>query len=71
VEDCYPAAVDGTILEGSKLRIDIMPANARCKDCGKVYHAIDTRGVCPSCGSKESELIGGREFFIKELVVEK
>jgi hydrogenase nickel incorporation protein HypA/HybF len=69
VEACYPAAVDGTILEGSELKIDVLQANARCKECGKVYHAPDTRGVCPSCGSKEAELLSGREFFIKEIVV--
>jgi hydrogenase nickel incorporation protein HypA/HybF len=69
VEACYPAAVDGTILEGSGLKIDILPANARCKDCGKVFNAPKYRGICPACGNKEIELLGGREFFIKEIVV--
>jgi len=69
VEAVYPAAVDGTLLEGSRLVIEVAPANARCKACGKVFGAVACKGVCPDCGGKELELLGGREFFIKEIAV--
>jgi hydrogenase nickel incorporation protein HypA/HybF len=69
VEDCYPAATEGTILAGTKLRIEIMRANARCKNCNKVFHVPTHRAICPSCGGKEVELLGGREFNIKEISV--
>ena len=69
VEAVYPAAVDGTILEKTELEIEIIPANARCKDCTKIFNAVINRAVCPECGSKEVELLSGREFFIKEIIV--
>ena len=69
VESVYPAAVDNTILEETLLEIEVMPANARCKECTKVFNAVEHRAVCPVCGSKDVELLSGREFYIKEIAV--
>jgi len=68
IEDCFPAAVDGTSLEETKLKIEILPGNALCKDCSKVYNFLEEKGKCPSCGSKALELLSGREFLIKEVI---
>ncbi|MDR3304849.1 MAG: hydrogenase maturation nickel metallochaperone HypA [Clostridiales Family XIII bacterium] len=69
VEAVYPAAAEGTILEQARLEVEILPANALCKACGKVFRAKEHKGVCPACGGKELELLGGREFCIKEIAV--
>ena len=50
IEECYPAAVDGTILEDTKLEIEILPANGLCKDCKKVFNLIENNKICPHCG---------------------
>ncbi|MDF2586904.1 MAG: hydrogenase nickel incorporation protein HypA [Anaerocolumna sp.] len=63
----YPGAVEGTILEGSELKIELLPANGLCKDCNKVYHIVSSKGICPSCSSKNMELLSGKEFYIKEI----
>ncbi len=68
IEACYPAAVDGTLLQDTELKIEILPGNALCKGCQKVYRFIEHRGVCPHCGSKEHEILSGKEFLIKEIV---
>lgn len=68
VKDCYPACVDGTSLEKTKLEIEVLSANAMCKQCNKVYPVVINKGVCPHCSSDAKELLGGREFFIKEIV---
>lgn len=67
----YPAAVDGTILEGSALEIEIIPANALCRDCKKVFGLVKSKGKCPFCDTVNWEMLSGREFFIKEIVVEQ
>jgi hydrogenase nickel incorporation protein HypA/HybF len=69
VEDVYPDAVDGTILDGSKLIVEILPGEARCKSCGLVFNVREHKAVCPSCGGKELELLSGREFYIKEISI--
>lgn len=64
----YPAAVEGTVLEASKLEIEVIPGNGRCKQCGQVYNLIDNKGVCPNCMMMDFEMLSGKEFFIKEIV---
>ena len=65
---CYPAAVDGTMLEGTELEIEILPGNCLCTDCKKVFNLLENKKICPYCNSQEWELISGREFMIKEIV---
>jgi hydrogenase nickel incorporation protein HypA/HybF len=68
IEACYPAAVDGTLMQDTKLEIEILPGNGICKDCGKVFNIIENSQICPNCGSKDWNLLSGREFMIKEIV---
>ncbi|MDL2258789.1 hydrogenase maturation nickel metallochaperone HypA [Eubacteriales bacterium OttesenSCG-928-K08] len=67
LEACYPAAVDGTMLQNTRLEIETMPANGRCNSCTKVYDVVDFKQVCPHCGASDYELLCGKEFFIKEI----
>lgn len=68
IEQCYPAAVDGTIMENTTLEIEILPGNCLCKQCGKIYNLLQNKGGCPECQIKDFELLSGREFMIKEIV---
>jgi hydrogenase nickel incorporation protein HypA/HybF len=68
IEACYPAAVEGTLLKETKLKIEILPGNAICKECNKVFNVIENNSKCPNCGSKGWELLSGKEFMIKEIV---
>lgn len=68
VEACYPAAVDGTMLQDTKLKIEILPGNALCRKCNKVFNIIENKGICPNCSIKDYELLCGREFRIKEII---
>lgn len=68
IEECYPAAVDGTILEETKLEIEILPGNVKCNNCNKVYNLIQNKDACPCCSENHWELLSGKEFMIKEIV---
>lgn len=68
MKNLYPAAVEGTILEGSELEIEILPANALCKDCRKVFKLVENSGICPKCDTKNWEMLSGKEFYIKEIL---
>lgn len=64
---CYPAAVDGTLLEKARLEVEILPANAVCLHCGKVFAVLKNDGICPHCGDSRHDVISGKEFYIKEI----
>ena len=68
IEDCFPVAVDGTFMQDTKLRIEIIPGIARCAKCGKTFNALANKNSCPDCGPGRSELLSGKEFMIKEIL---
>ena len=68
VEQCYPAASYGTLLENTRLEIEVLPANGRCNACGKVFNVIECQRTCPDCSGGGWELLGGREFMITQIV---
>ncbi len=64
---CFPAAVDGTFLENTKLEVEILTANGICKNCKTVYSLTRHERVCPQCQGEEFEMISGGEFYLKEI----
>lgn len=68
IEACYPAAVDGTMLQETELKIEVLPGNGICKKCNKVFNLIENKNTCPKCGSKDWEILCGNEFMIKEII---
>jgi hydrogenase nickel incorporation protein HypA/HybF len=69
IESCFPAAIDGTFMQETKLKIEILPGNVRCKNCGHVFNLIENKGYqCPECETEGGELISGKEFQIKEII---
>jgi hydrogenase nickel incorporation protein HypA/HybF len=68
VEEVFPVAIDNTSLKDTKLKIEILPAIAKCNDCSKEFNLVESKGQCPLCDSKSYELISGREFIIKEII---
>ena len=68
IEACYPAAVEGTLLQETNIKIEILPGNGICKNCNKVFNLIENHNKCPNCGGKDWELLCGKEFMIKEII---
>ncbi|NLI90468.1 MAG: hydrogenase maturation nickel metallochaperone HypA [Epulopiscium sp.] len=70
IEECYPAAVDGTEYEDTELEIIVLDAMAQCQECQEIYNIIDHRKICPNCQGESYELISGQEFNIKEIIAQ-
>lgn len=68
VEECFPAAVSGTMYEETELEIVVLPAMGECRRCSTTFNVVERRKVCPQCRSEDYRLISGQEFEIKEIV---
>ena len=68
IKACYPAAVDRTLMQETKLEIENVPGNAICKRCNRVFNLMEHNGKCPDCIGGQWELLSGKEFMIKEIV---
>jgi hydrogenase nickel incorporation protein HypA/HybF len=67
VEEIYPVATQGTILEGTKLVMNVIPGMAECDDCDEIFNVIEHEGYCPNCGSFEKTILSGKDFLIREI----
>ena len=68
IKACYPVAVEGTMLQGTKLKIEILPGNAICQNCNKVFNLLENKSTCPRCSNTDWDLLCGKEFMIKEII---
>lgn len=68
IEECFPAAVYKTSLEGTKLEMEVVEGTVRCNDCGREFNAMKYNLVCPDCKSENLIPLTGREFIIKEIL---
>lgn len=63
----------GTICEGSKIVMTMIPITARCSECEAVYsirlgHLQEAK--CPDCGCDSGTLVSGRELRIMNIEIE-
>ena len=66
--ECWPAAIEGTPIEGCVLKVNGIKATGECRRCEKTFPITLTHGVCPHCGSSdEYNILTGYEFEISEI----
>jgi hydrogenase nickel incorporation protein HypA/HybF len=70
LEFCYEACSSGTMLEGSQLLIERIPARARCRNCSCEFPLEELLACCPECDSAASDLLSGEELRIKEMEID-
>ena len=65
----YPAVVEGTILEGSELVVEVVEGSVFCKNCGATYNPSKTDMKCPECKSEACDVIDGNHMFVSEIAI--
>lgn len=66
----FAALSKDTPAEGAILSVMMLPVTVRCFSCGRTGTREDSEFMCPSCGSRNVELISGLELAIEVLEVE-
>lgn len=67
MEFAFEAMKRGTVLETAGLVFEELPVSAKCRDCTAVYAPVGFPYICPDCGSRYFEIIGGEEVYIKNI----
>lgn len=66
--DCWKFYCKKTpLLEGAKLKVEMIQAVTYCEHCEKTYDTIQYGKICPHCHSDQTYLISGNEINIKEI----
>jgi len=65
----FQLASQGTALDGAELRIEEVPAAARCRSCSlqTVLEAFPFE--CAECGGSDLELVAGEELLVESIDV--
>lgn len=69
VEDIYSVVSKDTRFEGTELVIETVEGQGVCRDCKRAFPIVKNEGYCPRCGKRNADIISGRDFIIKEIVV--
>lgn len=71
LKEYYPNVTEGTLLENSKLEIEMIKANGLCHHCNKVFGILANKGKCPYCFRDDWEMLSGEEFILKEIRIKE
>ncbi len=66
---CYESACKDTMAEDSALKINEIPAMAKCIRCAAEFEIESFMAICPKCESYEIEILQGRELKLKAINV--
>jgi len=67
---CFDAVAAGTIAEGSRLEIEIIPGEGWCADCCTSVPLSERFGACPICAGGRVRMTGGDVLRLADLEVE-
>jgi hydrogenase nickel incorporation protein HypA/HybF len=76
----FEIATKGSIAEGAKLNIQILPGKIRCRECDKISEVTLTNEAqltglqlfrCTHCGSNNTEIIEGKKANVKNIKIQE
>ena len=70
LESAFETYKKGTLAEGARLEIVIVPIRLRCPGCGGEAVREDTDFSCAACGSRRVEIVEGRELVVERIEME-
>jgi hydrogenase nickel incorporation protein HypA/HybF len=70
LEFCFNVLVENTEWHGTRLKIEVLPVAADCRECRNRFHVEKFLFICPRCTSSDLNIVQGQELIIRHLEVE-
>lgn len=70
LEFAFELVAEGTPLEGAELKVEVVPAAGRCRDCAAETRIEGFPIACAACGGLDVEVIAGEELLVHALELE-
>jgi hydrogenase nickel incorporation protein HypA/HybF len=70
IEFCFEACSKGTLVEGARLTLEIVPGIGRCPACAQELPIATLYDPCANCGAFGLSIVSGEELRVKELELE-
>jgi hydrogenase nickel incorporation protein HypA/HybF len=63
-------ATRGTVAEGAKLFVKVLPVRHHCQSCGFDFEASSSESPCPECAHPHTEMVSGEEVRLVDVVLD-
>ena len=67
----FGVVIQGTLCDGSRLELQVVPAVLRCEACGETWQPELPAFRCPGCDATKVELVSGGELEVESIDVEE
>ena len=67
---CFDAVTSGTIADGARLEIEMVPGEGWCAGCRRTVPLDERFAACPICGNAGVRMTAGDELRVAEMEVE-
>lgn len=71
MQEAYKSVTEGTIAEGSILRIKEISASVQCNQCKKIFKPELDNFLCPDCAKADVEVLKGNDIILKSVIGDK
>ena len=66
----FEVAARGTVAEGARLEVRVLPVRHHCHNCGSEFEADASDRPCPRCGHPHTEAVSGEEARVVDMEVD-
>ena len=70
LDAAFQTVARGTVAEGARLEVRVLPVTRRCHNCGTNFEAAADDCECPHCGHCHTDPITGEEVRVLDMEVE-
>ncbi|HZP18087.1 MAG TPA: hydrogenase maturation nickel metallochaperone HypA [Terriglobales bacterium] len=67
LQSVFAEAARGTVAEGARLFVKVLPVRHHCQNCGNNFEASGTDSPCPECNCPHTQMIGGEELRLLDM----
>ncbi len=67
----FEAAAEGTVADGAKIVLEVVPTVAKCRVCGVRFEPEINSFLCARCGEADVEIVEGNEILIISVVAQQ
>ena len=71
LDAAFQTVARGTVAEGARLEVRVLPVTRRCHNCGTNFEAAANDCECPHCGHPHTDPISGEEVRVLDMEVEE
>jgi len=71
VQFYWDFVAENSICQGATLHFHRVDAKLECQECSFTYEISEKLTPCPQCGSYNTRIVSGEEFYLESIEIEK